>query len=60
MNRLFEFKDSRYPNQTFKIQHFHPADSLRETVWLECLSNPKIVMTSYVKMSDLKTKDIVQ
>ena len=59
MNKLYEFKDERYPNQTFKIKNYHPADALQETVWLECLSNPKIVMESYVKLKDLKVKDVL-
>lgn len=54
MNNIYEFIDGRYLGETFKVAHYHPADVLHETAWLECVSNSKIVMTSYVKMKDLR------
>ena len=43
-----------YKNHTFYIDRFHTMDSLQQLVWLDCISDPLVVVDGYVNLCDLE------
>ena len=49
----FKFKNKHH-GKIFEIESYHPADPTHQSVWLKCVNDPKLVLETYVRMSELE------
>lgn len=51
--RVFRFVNGSQGNNLFRIERQHPADPTGVSVWVACVTDPKIKIDRYVRMNEL-------